>query len=130
VLVVVQAIGITWSEETVFKSCQSVGVNYGSFDPYCLVVVKEQKALNSRLSINIVNKASLDGGGDYGLHLNYFEDYYNEYVKNKEFEKAKVEWGDEGVRLEVPMYVWTESGGNFDNKYQLFIPKKSFIGGR
>lgn len=129
-MIVTQLIGLTWSEKILFKSCQSVEVNYNSFDPYCLMITKEQKTLGSRLMIKVINKALLDGGGDYGFYMNYFEDYYNEYIKNKEFERAKLEWSNEGVSLEVPMYVWTEGGDNFDSKYRLFIPKKSFIGGR
>ncbi len=129
-MIITQLIGFTWSEKALFKSCQSTEINYNSFDPYCLIITKEQKTLGGRLMIKVINKTLLDGGGNYGFYMNYFEDYYNEYIKNKEFERTKVEWINDGINLEVPMYVWTESGDNFDSKYRLFIPKASFIGGR
>ncbi len=127
-LFITQLLGIVWSEKVLLKSYQPSEINYKSFDPYCLVIVKQQKTMETRLKIKIYK--TLGSGMGVYFEMNYFEDYYNEYIKNKEFERAKVEWSNEGVNLEVPMYVWTENGDNFDSKYKLFIPKESFIGGR
>lgn len=129
-LVVTQIIDITWSSKVLFKSIQPTEINYGSFDPYCFLVVKENKTFGTRLKIKIINKQLLDGGGDYGFHINYFDDYYNEYIKDAELKKANVIWENSGVAFEVPMLIWAKDGNNFDKKYRLYIPKESFIGGR
>ncbi len=129
-LVVTQMIGISWSQKVLFKSVQPIGINYNSFDPYCLLVVKEQETLRTRLKIKIVNDKLYKDGGDYGYHMNYFDDYYNKYIKGEELKRAKVVWEDNGVTLEVPMLIWTKNGNDFNKKYRLFIPKESFIGGR
>jgi hypothetical protein len=129
-LIVAQTIDITWSSKVIFKSIQPAEINYGSFDPYCFLVVKENKTFHERLKIIIVNKQLVDSGGDYGFHMNYFDDYYNEYIKSEELKRAKVIWKSDGVTFEIPMLIWTNKGNDFDKKYKLFIPKESFIGGR
>jgi hypothetical protein len=129
-LVITQMAGIIWSSKVLFKSVQPHEINYNSFDPYCLLVVKEQKTLGTQLKIKIINDKLYEAGGDYGCHMNYFDDYYSEYIKGEELKKAKVIWEDNGLILEVPMLIWTKNGNDFNKKYRLFIPKECFIGGR
>ncbi len=120
-------LNISWSSKELFKVLQSDEINYNSFDPYYLVVTKEQRSLSTRLKIKIISEALYEAGAGYSASFNYFDDSCNEYNLKEQLKKAKVLWIDMGVVFEVPVLIDTQEETNFDNKIRLFIPKESFI---
>ena len=110
-IIFTQLIGISWSDEKVFTSCQPSEIKYNSFDPYCLYVIKQQQTLTSKYIIFVGKEVD----PNYGHVLNFPT---TSIVSDEQFNELKVNWTAKGIDLET--YYGT----------QLFIPKKSFIGGR
>ncbi len=106
-----QWFGFAFSREIFVNSCEPSEINYNSFDPYCLKVIKLNLALNSRWIITISKAAD----PDYGFILNYPSP---DIIGNEEIEGLKVFWKPEGIELET---MWN---------VRLFIPKQRFVGGR
>ena len=99
---------------------QSESINYNSFDPYFFNVVKDNVDLGhlpftvSRNYFIYIGKESNDV--TYGHIKNYSFEYNNDIEEYLSL--CSVQWSQAGVTFKEP------SG------HTLFIPKKSFIGGR
>ncbi len=106
-----QFLGISWEKETLFQSCQSENIDYQSYDPYCLSIIKETQTLNLKYYILVAKQAD----PNYGHILNYPAP---QIVSYNELENLKINWTDQGIEMET--YLNTK----------IFIPKKNFIGGR
>ena len=110
-IILLQLLKINWSNEKVFTSCQPSEIKYNSFDPYCLYVIKQQQTLTSKYIIFVGREVD----PNYGHVLNFPT---TSIISDIQFTELKVNWTAKGIDLET--YYGT----------QLFIPKKSFIGGR
>lgn len=110
-IIFTQLLGIIWSNEKLFTSCQPSEINYSSYGPYCLYIIKEQQTLSSKHIIFIGKEVD----PNYGHALNFPT---SRIVSDIELTELKVNWTTTGIELET--YRGT----------QLFIPKKNFIGGR
>lgn len=110
-IILTQLIGMSWSDEKVFSSCQPSEIKYNSFDPYCLYIIKQQQTLGLKHVIFIGKEVD----SNYGHVLNFPT---TSIVSNEQFNQLKVNWSVKGIELET--YYGT----------RLFIPKKSFTGGR
>lgn len=109
--VLLEALGFTWSRETQYTSCQPPEINYSSFDPYCLYLIKRNRTLGSQNIIFISKK--LDP--EYGTVL-YFPEAG--VIGPKERKEINVSWTNDGIFVET------------NSNLRLFIPAKNFIGGR
>lgn len=93
---------------------QPAGIHYGSFDPYFVAVYEVSPVLAPwpRYEVFVSKPTSPDYGHltEYGFHNAAWESDY--------FDRCTVDWTPDGITL-------TEPSG-----HRLFIPKKSFIGGR
>jgi hypothetical protein len=96
---------------------QPAEINYASFDPYTLFVLRHEHGLfwtKTSHEARIVRGTDASGYGHYvdlDLDLSFLED-------SAPIDKSTVTWSDEGVTLAVA------SGHRF------FFPKRAFIGGR
>jgi hypothetical protein len=94
---------------------QPAEINYQSFDPYTLFVLRHEHGLfwtNTSHEARIVRGTDASGYGHYvTLDLSFLQD-------SSPIDKSTVTWTDEGVTLAVA------SGHRF------FFPKHAFIGGR
>ncbi|MEK7505070.1 MAG: hypothetical protein AAB589_02200 [Patescibacteria group bacterium] len=114
-LILTQIIGVSWKSKVLSEWCQPAEVNYDSFGPYCLRIIKQTKTLGSSLIMAIVNQGNYQSG-DYGYTLNYpFNNFSGEYDQ-----ETTVIWQNNGIEISFPE----------PDKLRLFIPKDSFIGGR
>jgi hypothetical protein len=94
---------------------QPAEINYHSFDPYTLFVLRNERGLfwsTTTHEARIVRGTDASGYGHYvDLDLSFLED-------SSSIAKSTVTWSDDGVTLAVV------SGHRF------FFPKRAFIGGR
>ncbi len=104
-------LGISWSQDTVFSSCQPKEIDYKSFDPYCVSIIKQQQTFDSKYYILVAKEAE----PSYGYVLNFPA---SGFVSEMDLKYFKINWTDDGIELET--YLNTK----------IFIPKKNFIGGR
>ena len=111
VIIILQLLKITWFNTTLFTSTQPSDIEYNSFDPYILSIIKQQQTLTSK-HIIFVGK---EPGPTYGHTLNFPTSII---VSDMEIQELQVQWTQEGIQLET--YYGTK----------LFIPKKNFTGGR
>lgn len=110
-IIILQLLKITWSNTPLFTSIQPPGINYNSFDPYNLSVIKQQQTLTAKYIIFIGKEPD----PTYGHTLNFPTSII---VSDSEIENLQVQWTPEGIQIET--YYGTK----------LFIPKKNFVGGR
>lgn len=113
-----QIVGVSWKSKVLSEWCQPTEVNYDSFGPYCLRIIKQTKTLGSSLILAIVNQGNYQSG-DYGYTLNYPSNK-NPHLSDWDVDDFYVVWEEAGVKI-----VFQNPGG-----WELFIPKDSFIGGR
>lgn len=106
-----QILGLTISDKVIMESCQGDYVKYGSYDPYCLNIIKQSQPLSSKHIILISRKGDLN----YGHVLSYIDPYP---VSEDEIRKTRVLWTAEGIEMTFPL------------GQKLFIQKERFIGGR
>ncbi len=111
VILMAEMLGITWSQEVKFTSCQPKELSYGSFEPYCFQVIKLKQPLHSRNIILISKKIE----PNYGFVINFPT---TDIIGKEELDGLQVQWQAEGLQIET---IW---------KVRLFIPKEKFIGGR
>jgi hypothetical protein len=110
-LILSHLVGFVWSNEEIFKSQQPKELNYNTYDPYSLRIIKQKRTLGSEYII-MVSKYVEPG---YGHVLNYPEPYV---ISEDELKKVIVKWSSTGIELQLTM------------GHKLFIPKNAFIGGR
>jgi hypothetical protein len=110
-LIFFQLIGFTWKNSVVMESVQGDYIKYGSFDPYCLLIVKQYRTLGSSYIILVSRKDDKE----YGHVLNFIDPAP---LSEDEIEKTRVIWAAEGIEL------------TFTTGHKLYIPRESFIGGR
>lgn len=110
-MVVSQLIGISWNNEKLFTSCQSNEINYESYDPYCVSIIRQRQTLNSRYYIWVATQIE----PSYGYAINYPNP---DIVSDYEFQDVKINWTNEGIEVET--YLNTK----------IFLPKENFIGVR
>ncbi len=110
-VIIVQLLKITWSNTILFTSTQPSSIEYNSYEPYILSILKQQQTLTSK-HIIFVGK---EPDPTYGHTLNFPTTII---VSDSEIQNLQVQWTAEGIQLET--YYGTK----------LFIPKKNFIGGR
>jgi hypothetical protein len=103
-----QQLGVSWSHKTVYSDNQPETIDYGSDDPYCVRVIRQQHTMDYEYVLMVNKKADENYG--YALH---FPGSYN--MKPL---VSSVQWTPEGVEIE------------FSQNDRLFIPKDNFIGGR
>jgi len=106
-----QFFGVVWSKKELYKSVQPSDIDYESFDPYVLRIIKMQYTFYHDYIIFI----SSENNPDYG-HLIMYPS--KEIFDQSEINDIKVHWTNKGINLEL--YLNTE----------IFIPKKNFIKGR
>ncbi len=111
IVVLSQLIGISWNEEDIFTSCQPNEIDYESYDPYCVSIIRQRQTLNSRYYIWVAKQIE----PSYGHAINYPNPHI---TSEQELQDVKINWTDEGIEVET--YLNTK----------IFIPKKNFIGGR
>lgn len=110
-VILFQLMGFTMSNRVIMESCQGDYVKYGSYDPYCLNIIKQSQALSSNYIILISRKGDMN----YGHVINYIDP---DPVSEKDIEKTRVIWSNEGIEMTFPL------------GHKLYIPKERFIGGR
>lgn len=106
-----QLIGISWNREEIFKSCQPSEINYESYDPYCVSIIKKRQTFNFKYYIWVAKKID----PSYGHAINYPN---SNVIYENEFQDVKINWTNDGIEVET--YLNTK----------IFIPKKNFTGGR
>jgi hypothetical protein len=105
------------SHRVVWQDCQPQSINYGSFDPYYLSVIERNTGwLFTRTSYYLFI-AHGKSAPAYGHYLD-FSFFFVSKDHDAEIKSSKAEWTLQGV-------TFTASTG-----HSLFVPKKSFIGGR
>ena len=109
-VILFQLMGFTVKNNVILESCQGDYIKYGSYDPYCLNIIKQSQPLSSNYIILISRKGDMN----YGHVVNYIEPSPGE----KEIEKTRVIWSQDGIEM------------TFLHGHKLFIPKERFIGGR
>lgn len=127
-IIVAQLLGISLKNRVLYKNCAPQETNYQSFDPYCLYIIERRRLLDSRVFLRVINQNQ--GPSGYGFEMNYFSDYFNDFVNGEELKRAKVIWEEDGISLSIPVSTYVKEAPVFLNQYRLFIPKESFIGGR
>ncbi len=110
-LILLHLMGIVWHSETIFTAHQPKGINYGSYDPYQISIIQQQRTLGSNYIILVSKSAETS----YGHVINYPATYV---VNEKDMKNAIVNWTNDGVEIET--YLNT----------RIFIPKKNFTRGR
>ena len=110
-VILFQLMGFTLKDRVIMESCQGDYVKYGSYDSYCLNIIKQSKALSSSYIILISRKGDMN----YGHVINYIDP---DPVSEKDIEKTRVIWSNEGIEMTFPL------------GHKLYIPKERFIGGR
>jgi hypothetical protein len=108
------------TERVVWQSCQPDDITYKSFDPYCLSVIEITRPidrfwLEQRRYYVFIGPGT--GFPSYG-HVVEHDFFPGQKDRDTYIRNCTVTWTIDGVTLEQ------ESG------HRLFIPKKSFIGGR
>jgi hypothetical protein len=104
-------IGFVWTSDNIYTECQPENINYESFDPYCISIVKKQQTFNTRYHIWVAKEIE----PSYGHAVNFPKPYN---VDDEDLKDVEINWSSDGV--EIKTYSDTE----------IFIPKKNFIGGR
>ena len=107
-IITTQWMGISWKNETLLASHQPIDIDYKSFDPYTLRIVKQHQTIGSRLTLIIAK----DIEPSYGYAI-----YYPENTLFQA-DEINIAWSEEGI-------VVTTGFGT-----QIIIPKEGFIGGR
>ena len=110
-LILLQTIGYTWSNQTLYTSCEPKTINYESNDPYCLYIIKQTQTLDSKYIILV----SMSAEKTYGHVINYPEQVI---VSEDYLQKTKTEWDSTGITLTCY------------TGHKIFIPKEYFIKGR
>jgi hypothetical protein len=110
-LVLTDVLDITWSNKILLEDRQPAGINYESYDPYCLYIIRQHHLL--RTSDIIMIQRAGDSVPSYGHRLEYPFTFGLDEIKNLE-----LTWTPDGVTLEHPM------------GHKLFIPERAFTGGR
>lgn len=110
-LILSHVMGFVWSNDQLFRSQQPKDINYNSYDPYSLYIIKQKRTLGKGYIIMV----SKDIEPGYGHVLNYPETYV---ISEDELKKVQVKWNSLGIELRLPA------------GHTLFIPKNAFIGGR
>ncbi|MCI0450043.1 MAG: hypothetical protein L0Y79_09720 [Chlorobi bacterium] len=111
IVIFLQILGLTWKQSVIFESCQGDYIKYGSYDPYCLSIIKQNQPLNS----NYVILVSRKDDKNYGHILNYIDP---DPLSEDEIKNSRVIWSVEGIEVTFPA------------GHKLYIPKESFTGGR
>jgi hypothetical protein len=110
-VIVFQLMGVVISDKIVMESYQGDYIKYGSYDPYCLSIIKQSQPLSSNYIIMISRKDDKN----YGHVINYIDPAP---VSEAEVSKTLVIWSNEGIEITFPM------------GHKLYVPKDKFIGGR
>lgn len=106
-----QSFGIVINRKIITESCQGDYVNYDSYDPYCLRIIKLRRVLDSEYVILISRKDD--------LHYGYVLSYINPSpVSENDIKQTRVIWTIEGIEM------------TFISGHKLYIPKDSFTAGR
>jgi len=111
VVIALQSMGFVWKNEELLKIVQPADVNYKSYDPYEVRVVKQHLLLSSNNIIMISKTVE----PSYGHAVNYPN---NVMDLEQDVKKLKVDWDSLGVKI------------TFSYGQELFVPKKCFTGGR
>lgn len=106
-----QLIGFSFSRKVIFTSYQPYEINYKSYDPYCISIIKQRQIFTLRYYIYITKKIE----PSYGYIINYPDPFI---IDEQELKNIKINWMKEGIEIETCLNT------------KLFIPKKNFIGGR
>jgi len=110
-IIAAHVFGFTFANKIILQSCQGEYINYNSFDPYCLSVIKQVRPLGNDYIIIVSKK----GDETYGHVLNYIDP---DPVSEDDIKKTRVIWSNEGIEM------------TFSTGHKLYIPKERFIGGR
>ncbi len=110
-VILFQLLGFTISDKVIMESCQGDYVKYGSYDPYCLNIIKQSKPLSSKHIILISRKGDMN----YGHVVSYIDP---DPLSEADIQKTRVMWTSEGIEITFPL------------GQKLYIPKERFIGGR
>jgi len=110
-LIFLQMLGFTWKRSVIMESCQGDYIKYGSFDPYCLSIIKQNEPLGSNYIILVSRKDDKE----YGHVLCYVDSHP---LSDEEIQTTRVIWSSEGIEVTFPA------------GHKLYIPKDRFIGGR
>jgi hypothetical protein len=103
--------------ETVSRSCQPADIDYESFDPYCVSVVIESRALQEDdAAIWVAQEQFTLEGRDSGGYGHRIEHIYPPGLY--QLEPTATEWTADGLTL------------TFTLGHELFIPADMFTGGR
>src|SRR5690349_14879126 len=85
-VILTHLLGIVWSSRAVVSSCQPHEVQYKSYDPYCVSIIKMQQTLGSRYFILVAKTIE----PSYGHVLNYPSP---EVVSDRDIvEDTKINW--------------------------------------
>ncbi len=109
-IVIFEKLGIKYSNKELFKSCQPSNIDYQSYGPYCLYIVKENQVLSSNLVLKIA-KQDDPKGVYHSMNFPYS-------VTEVNSTNLSVNWSESGVSIQ------DQSGFKMD------VPKAKFIGGR
>jgi hypothetical protein len=120
-LILVIGLAVFDEPEVLFTSKQRQSVQYGSFEPYYLVIAEETDR-----SLSVIPPARyyifIGRGPDpisYGHRVDFtFYPGGDTHSVRESIRRSEVQWSQDGVKL------ITESG------HTLFIPKQMFLGGR
>ncbi|MBU1077095.1 MAG: hypothetical protein KKH98_07375 [Spirochaetes bacterium] len=110
-LIFTQLLGVTWSNKILFTSKQPKNIDYHSYDPYSLYIIRQTETFGHKYIIMV----SKDAEPSYGHVINHIDPYI---LRDAECKVTKVKWMKTGI--EVEMYL----------NHKLFIPDKAFTGGR
>ena len=119
-LIFSQIFSVHWYQKVLFKSCQPEQINYDSWGPYCLTVVKQKKTIGSDYFLRVTIEEYVDTMWGVQFAINYIGK--PGLLEGYNFQNVGVTWASNGVYYKI----FEDSGVN----YELFITKDHFIGGR
>lgn len=115
ILILIFVVNLPLREKIIFQNCQSSGVHYDSFDPYCLSVIEQSRIAGNHFYL-FIGKGKEAPAYGHSMPFEFYKDH-SEKIKDHIY-RSLVQWNEEGVQFE------SASG------HRLFFPKRMFIGGR